>query len=100
AFLEGGVGWACGLYGDLIGHWKKRNRDALEEVNPANLDREMLTRLIREHGGKWIEYTVDKIDSILEADSSGATGGLRELDDYAAGKITRAEGIRDLFVNN
>ena len=22
AFLEGGVGWACGLYSDLIGHWK------------------------------------------------------------------------------
>jgi predicted TIM-barrel fold metal-dependent hydrolase len=26
AFLEGGVGWACSLYSDLIGHWKKRNR--------------------------------------------------------------------------
>ena len=25
AFLEGGVGWACMLYSDLIGHWKKRN---------------------------------------------------------------------------
>ena len=25
AFLEGGVGWACQLYADLIGHWKKRN---------------------------------------------------------------------------
>jgi len=100
AFLEGGVGWACGLYGDLIGHWKKRNREALEEVNPANLDREMLTRLIREHGGKWIEHAIEKIDAIIDADSSGATGGLRELDDYAACKITRAEEIRDLFVNN
>ncbi|HEU5193421.1 MAG TPA: amidohydrolase family protein, partial [Methylomirabilota bacterium] len=29
AFLEGGVGWACGLYADLIGHWEKRNRQAL-----------------------------------------------------------------------
>ena len=25
-FLEGGVGWACNLYGDLLGHWEKRNR--------------------------------------------------------------------------
>src|SRR5207245_10347611 len=25
AFLEGGVGWACQLYADLIGHWEKRN---------------------------------------------------------------------------
>src|SRR5262252_1860707 len=29
-FLEGGVGWACSLYADLIGHWEKRNREALE----------------------------------------------------------------------
>src|ERR1700683_2736065 len=25
AFLEGGVGWGCSLYNDLIGHWAKRN---------------------------------------------------------------------------
>src|SRR2546426_1094850 len=28
AFLEGGVGWACMPYADLIGHWEKRNRQA------------------------------------------------------------------------
>jgi hypothetical protein len=103
-FLEGGVGWACGLYCDLIGHWKKRNREALEETNPANLDREMLTQLIREYGGKWVEGKLEPkaggVETILERDQSGATGGLRELDDYAACKIKRAEDIRDLFVNN
>src|SRR5437660_11931693 len=30
AFLEGGVGWACMLYADLIGHWDKRKRNARE----------------------------------------------------------------------
>src|SRR5262249_6589978 len=30
AFLEGGVGWACMLYADLIGHWEKRNGRAIE----------------------------------------------------------------------
>jgi predicted TIM-barrel fold metal-dependent hydrolase len=103
-FLEGGVGWACGLYCDLIGHWKKRNREALEETNPANLNREMLTQLIGEYGGKWIEGKLDQkagsVETIIERDQSGATGGLRELDDYAACKIKRAEDIRDLFVNN
>ena len=24
AFLEGGVGWACRLFSDIIGHWEKR----------------------------------------------------------------------------
>jgi predicted TIM-barrel fold metal-dependent hydrolase len=99
-FLEGGVGWACGLYGDLIGHWKKRNREALEEVNPANLNREMLMQLITEYGGKWIADKSDKIVASFESDQSGATGGIRELDDFSACRIERAEDIRDLFVNN
>src|SRR5258708_5095633 len=51
AFLEGGVGWACALYSDLIGHWKKRNPAALEEINPANIDRELIMRLFRRYGG-------------------------------------------------
>ena len=34
AFLEGGVGWACMLYADLIGHWEKRNRQAIESTHP------------------------------------------------------------------
>ena len=35
AFLEGGVGWACTLFADLIGHWEKRNRQALENTEPG-----------------------------------------------------------------
>ncbi len=50
AFLEGGVGWACSLYSDLIGHWKKRNPEALEAVNPATLDRELLVEMVRRYG--------------------------------------------------
>ncbi|HSU91236.1 MAG TPA: hypothetical protein VLI44_07290, partial [Sporolactobacillaceae bacterium] len=100
AFLEGGVGWACALYSDLIGHWKKRNREALEEVNPANLDRARLAQFIREYGGKWIANGIESLDSILAVEQSTATGGLRELDDFAACKIARAEDIRDLFANN
>jgi hypothetical protein len=64
----------------------------------------MLTQLIREYGGKWIEGKLEakagSVETILERDQSGATGGIRELDDYAACKIKRAEDIRDLFVNN
>jgi predicted TIM-barrel fold metal-dependent hydrolase len=99
-FLEGGVGWACGLYADLIGHWKKRNREALEEVNPANLDRAALAKLIKQYGGKWIEKNLGNLESTLDSDQTAATGGLRELDDYAACGIKRAEDIRDLFVDN
>src|SRR5205814_1018039 len=30
AFLEGGVGWAAQLFGDLIEHWERRGAPALE----------------------------------------------------------------------
>jgi hypothetical protein len=99
-FLEGGVGWACALYSDLIGHWKKRNRDALEEVNPANLNRPLLAQLMRQYGGKWLENKVDGIESTLQSEHTVATGGLRELDDYSACKIKQGEDIRDLFTKN
>ena len=100
-FLEGGVGWACGLYADLIGHWKKRNRAALEEVNPANLDRALLIKLIDKYGGSWLSADVKDLDAALAAEhSAGGTGGIDDLDDYSACGIKRPEDIRDLFVNN
>ena len=99
-FLEGGVGWACALYSDLIGHWKKRNREALEEVNPANLDTAKLAKLVGQYGGKWIEQWRGNLESIVQPDLTPNIGGIKELDDYAACKIKRPEDIRDLFVNN
>src|SRR5207247_1034326 len=39
AFLEGGVGWACMLYADLIGHWEKRNGQAIQSTRPAAVER-------------------------------------------------------------
>ena len=50
AFLEGGVGWACMLYADLIGHWEKRNRQAIEGTNPSRLDRAALLRYAEKYG--------------------------------------------------
>ena len=50
AFLEGGVGWACQLFGDLIEHWERRNRTALEHMDPRKLDRALLMSLVEKHG--------------------------------------------------
>ena len=36
AFLEGGVGWASQLFGDLIEHWERRNAKALENMRPRS----------------------------------------------------------------
>ena len=52
AFLEGGAGWACLLYGDLLGHWEKRSLKGLEEVDPGNIDSDVLLDLAEKYGGE------------------------------------------------
>src|SRR5499426_2358578 len=46
AFLEGGVGWASQLFGDLIEHWERRSAKALERMHPDKLDRPKLMSLV------------------------------------------------------
>ncbi len=98
AFLEGGVGWACNLYADLFGHWEKRNRNDIQNYNPANLDREMMANFFAEYGGEHFAGKLDQAQS-----DSPLPGDIQEpewLDEWAACGIDRAEDIRDLFVPN
>jgi predicted TIM-barrel fold metal-dependent hydrolase len=98
AFLEGGVGWACSLYSDLIGHWKKRNLAALEDINPANVDRELIARLFREYGGKGVADKVEHLRSPGSSLSPRTADPDASLDDFAACGIEYPEDVRELFV--
>jgi hypothetical protein len=98
AFLEGGVGWACGLYSDLIGHWKKRNPAALEDLNPANVDRDFITRLFREYGGRDVADKVEHLRNPGRSLSPRTADPAASLDDFAACGIEHPEDIRELFV--
>jgi predicted TIM-barrel fold metal-dependent hydrolase len=99
AFLEGGVSWACSLYSDLIGHWKKRNRQALEDVNPANLDRSQLRELFERFGDSRLAARLDR-STIFEGLGATGTGNVKDLDDFSACGIEHPEDIRDLFTRN
>ncbi|HKA56479.1 MAG TPA: amidohydrolase family protein [Candidatus Binatia bacterium] len=96
AFLECGVGWACSLYADMIGHWEKRNLKAMENYNPANLNRELLVDLYRRYGGQMVADKLDRVGKDL-----GLLGSSREdpamLDEWAPCGIEKAEDIRELF---
>ena len=98
AFLEGGVGFACLLYADLIGHWSIRNREALEEVNPANLDPAMLLSLAEQYGSPEMAEAIRAGTGISTSNNERTTGGIEELDDYSACSITSKEDFKDLFV--
>jgi len=98
AFLEGGVGWACGLYSDLIGHWKKRNPKALEEINPANLDRELLVRLFQQYDATGAIGNIDQLRAEGRNLSPRTADPDASLDDFAACGIEHPEDVRELFV--
>jgi predicted TIM-barrel fold metal-dependent hydrolase len=95
-FLEGGAGWACSLYADLIGHWEKRNLQGLENTNPARLDRAELLALAEQYGRPSLVEAVRRGEGL--DDNGNGTGGVENLDDYARCKITRKEDFKDLYV--
>lgn len=100
-FLEGGTAWAAQLFADLIGHWSIRNINALEEVNPANLDHELLIELAQQYGPDDMKDLLTDRDAALWAamatDISLATGGEEDLDDFAACEIEKKEDFLDLY---
>ena len=101
AFLEGGVGWACTLFGDLVGHWEKHNVKFLEHFDPANLDENLMHDLFRKYGGG--PLNAEKLAN--KADRSQILWGNPnenpvDFDEWAPCKIERKEDIRDLFVQS
>src|SRR5213083_3364075 len=96
AFLEGGVGWACSLYADLIGHWEKRNGEVIENTNPARLDQAGILALVEKYGKPAVVEAVRRGEGL--DDNGNGTGGVEDLDDYARCRITRKDDIRELFV--
>jgi predicted TIM-barrel fold metal-dependent hydrolase len=98
AFLEGGSGWATMLYGDLMGHWEKRSLKGLAEVDPRNLDRRVIMDMARKYGGEAFVAALNERGGHPYPDDEKMTGGIANLDDYSACKISRKEDWRDLFV--
>src|SRR6266436_1318323 len=98
AFLEGGVGWACMLYADLIGHWEKRNGQAIQSTHPSKLDRGKLLELAQKYGRPEVVEAVRHGEGLEGDSNSTLTGGVEDVDDYFRCRIERKQDIRDLFV--
>jgi predicted TIM-barrel fold metal-dependent hydrolase len=96
AFLEGGVGWACMLYADLIGHWEKRNGQAIRSTHPDKLDRGALLEFARKYGCDELIAGVRRGEGL--DDTASLTGGIEDVDDYFRCKIERKDDLRELFV--
>ena len=62
AFLEGGVGWGCQLFCDLIEHWERRGAKGIANMDPTKLDRQLLRELVDKYGYADIAAELDRRD--------------------------------------
>jgi predicted TIM-barrel fold metal-dependent hydrolase len=96
AFLEGGVGWACALYADMIGHWQKRGPVGLQNMDPANLDRELFMQLMTQYGDKAVRARLEDVREFIGREQPRPPA----LDDFAQCGVEGAEDFRAPFESN
>ena len=99
AFLEGGVAWGLSLFSSILGVWEKRNGKAIDQLDPANLDRELFSKLLREHGPSPISDRLDRIEQgfALLNDPEDPGGDRNE---FAESGVTGPEDIEEIFTKH
>ncbi len=96
SFLEGGVAWAAQLYSDLLGHYEKRNREAVQMFDPARFDIELAGELFAEFAdGPLREYKHRIAEGAKPLGDASAS--LYGIDDFAESEIAGPEDIVDIF---
>ena len=95
-FLEGGVAWACMLYASLAGHYDKRNRDAIRELDPDALDVEELAGWLARYGDAEVQGRLGELRDYFGRPAARPAN----VDEFAAVGMTRAEDLKDRFVPN
>ena len=92
-FLECGAGWACILYGELVGRWQKRNiTEIRRHVRASEAGQEEFVRLLKEYGGPRLREAIDQHADAEKYASRSV------LDDFAAAQIEDLQDVHDLFV--
>jgi predicted TIM-barrel fold metal-dependent hydrolase len=98
AFMEGGVAWARNLYCDLISHWGKRNRTALENYNTARTSASDFIELARRYAPSQVNH---REAEMLRAHNALMDRGADPtmLDEWAPSGITGPKDIADIFTH-
>ena len=101
AFLECGAGWAADLYAGIIARWEKRSPEALQYVDPRQLDEDRIMELFAAYGDEKAVGKLEEIKESLRSPSMFATHNAPdELNDFALAGITKPEDVRDRFIPN
>jgi hypothetical protein len=96
SFLEGGVTWAAQLYADLLGHYGKRNRDAIQMFDPARFDVEEANELYARFATGPLRHYQDRVDEGARplGDPNLERYG---IDDFAESGFTDPDDIVGVF---
>ena len=94
SFLEGGVTWGCQLYADMLGHLEKRNRDAMANYDPAELDVALFDELFERFAPPSMRPSTSGTPA---ARPPAKRVSLDEVDDFAESRITSDDDIVDMF---
>jgi hypothetical protein len=98
AFLEGGVAWGCQLLGDLIGHFEKRNREAVRLFDPRRFDLEAARALLDEFArGRIADRAKPYLEGAAAMKAAPASADPRVYDDFADSLVTKPEEIVEVF---
>ena len=92
--LEGGVGFACTLYADLVSHWKKRNGQAIRSLEPGRLD----LAEMREHFERYGDAQSAERWSSIEPWLAKGEPFPDPLDEFAAIGAESVQEFQELFV--
>jgi len=96
AFLEGGMAWPRSVYSELVGHWQKRNGEAMQNYNPSNIDRASLADYTHRYGGTAVDRRADDmIATLLNRMEVGYDAAM--IDEFAPSGMRSPEDIRDVF---
>ena len=93
ALLEGGAAVGVELYVGLVNTWEKRGGEAIARLNPENLDKELVKKLLVEEDPGLARYSPEQL-------TGGSAGMTRARDDFAAARLSSVEDIRDRFCTN
>jgi predicted TIM-barrel fold metal-dependent hydrolase len=93
ALLEGGAAIGVQIYVSLVTNWQKRGGPAIAALDPENIDKELLVKLLVESDPSLARFAPEQL--------TGRVGSMaRVCDDFAAANITAIEDIRDRFCTN
>lgn len=93
ALLEGGAAVGVQIYISLVGNWLKRGGSAIARLNPDNIDKQLLMKLLVESDESLARYTPDQL---IRAQNDMT----RPRDDFDAAALSSVEDIRDRFCTN